>query len=134
MNISPTRTLLVLTACIALAGCKKYDDGPAFSLRSREERVANNWRVEQATDGGNDVTSAFSVYELRMTRDRDATLLASYTLGALTLDFQTSGTWDFENNSEDLRLDFENNAADATYQIGLVEGERVVVAREGWRS
>jgi hypothetical protein len=117
MNISPTRILLVLTACTALAGCKKYDDGPAFSLRSREERIANNWRVEQATDGGSDVTSAFSVYELRLTRDRDATLLASYTLGALTLDFQTSGTWDFENSMEDLSFDFENNAADAIYEI-----------------
>jgi len=112
-----TSTLLVLTAVTALAGCKKYDDGPVFSLRSREERIANTWRVEKAMDGSNDVTSAFTQYELRLTRDRDATLTASYTLGALTFDFQTNGTWDFENSMEDLRLNFENDAADANYEI-----------------
>lgn len=109
--------MMALIAVSGLAGCKKYDDGPTFSLRSREERVANNWRIERAMDGGNDVTSYFDQYELRLTRDRDATLTASYTLLSIDFNYSTNGTWEFENKSEDLRLDFEDDGADETYQI-----------------
>ena len=117
MKISSTRILFALLAGSALTGCKKYDDGPLFSLRSREERVANDWRIDRAMDGSSDVTSYFNNYELRMTRDHDATLTANYTLFGADFDFSTSGTWDFENHSEDLRLDFSNDDADETWEI-----------------
>jgi hypothetical protein len=106
-----------LVAVVTLSGCQKYDDGPFFSLRSREERIANTWKVDKAMNGSDNVTSAFTQYTLKMTRGRDADLKAEYSLGALTFQFETDGTWDFENNSEDLRLDFENDAADETYEI-----------------
>ena len=100
-----------------ITGCNKYDDGPAISLRSREERVANTWRIESAKEGGNDVTSSFTQYELRLTKGHDAALQANYALGSLTFSFQTNGTWAFENDDEDLRLDFANDAADETYRM-----------------
>lgn len=112
-----TRTALVFSACASFVACQKYEDGPAFSLRSREERVANDWRVERAMDGSDDVTSAFDQYELRLSRERDATLIARYTLGEIVFEYSTSGEWEFQNQSEDLRLDFENDAADETYEI-----------------
>ncbi len=98
-------------------GCKKYDDGPTFSLRSREERISNTWRIDRAMNGSDDVTSAFDQYELRLTKDHDASLTATYTLFGTDFSFTTSGTWSFENKDEDLRLDFEDGDADETYQI-----------------
>lgn len=117
MNLSKTPILLAMGVGLFISGCNKYDDGPAFSLRSREERIANTWRVENAMEGTNDVTSSFTQYELRLTKDHDAALTAEYTLGIITFTFETTGTWDFENNDEDLRLDFEDDAADETYEI-----------------
>ncbi|MFZ1686791.1 MAG: DUF5004 domain-containing protein [Flavobacteriales bacterium] len=117
MKISSTRILFALLAGSALTGCKKYDDGPAFSLRSREERVANTWRIDRAMSGSDDVTSAFSQYELRLTKDHDASLTATYTLFGTDFSFTSSGTWSFENKDEDLRLDLEDDDADETYQI-----------------
>lgn len=37
-------------AFVLLASCKKYDDGPAFSFRSKKERVTNVWKINYAYD------------------------------------------------------------------------------------
>jgi hypothetical protein len=108
---------LALLGSIGLSSCSKYEDGPAFSLRSKKDRITNTWRVERATNGGSDVTGAFNQYELEMLSSGAASLAALYTLGILTFEFQTNGTWSLTNNNEDLRLDFDNNAADKTYEI-----------------
>jgi len=116
--INIQRTLVIALAATMLStGCKKYEDGPAFSLRSKKERVANTWRVGQALNGGQDVTSDFDQYELQMLSSGNATLSALYTLGDLSFELQTSGTWSLQNSNEDLRLDFENDDADETYEI-----------------
>lgn len=126
-----TREGLVAALCTAFTACQKYEDGPAFSLRSREERVANDWRVERAMDGSDDVTSAFDQYELRLSRERDATLIARYTLGEVVFEFSTSGEWEFQNHSEDLRLDFENDAADETYEILRLKDKELWLREKG---
>ena len=117
MTTTITRSMIALVAVTGLMGCKKYDDGPMFSLRSREERISNTWRIDRAMTGSDDVTSAFDQYELRLTKDHDASLTATYTLFGTDFSFTTSGTWSFENKDEDLRLDFEDGDADETYQI-----------------
>ncbi|HQV52864.1 MAG: hypothetical protein IPI00_15500 [Flavobacteriales bacterium] len=112
-----TTLLLAFTVTLLATSCKKYDDGPMFSLRSKTERISNTWRVDKATNGGNDVTSSFDQYELQLLSNGDATLAALYSLGSLSFEFETTGTWSFEDSKEDLRLDFENDAADRTYEI-----------------
>ena len=134
---TPTmRTTTVLLALafigsIGLSSCSKYEDGPAFSLRSKKERIANTWRVEKAMDNGSDVTSSFDQYELEMLSDGKASLAALYTLGDLTFEFETNGTWSLENNNEDLRLDFENDAADETYEILRLKEDELWLREKG---
>ncbi len=123
--------ILVAAATLLATGCKKYEDGPFLSLRSKTERIANTWRIEEAKDNGNDVTSSFDQYELQLLQNGDATLAALYNLGDLSFEFQTSGTWSFQNKKEDLRLDFENNAADATYQILRLKEEELWLKEKG---
>ena len=128
MNNRSTASLLALATLVTLStGCGKYEEGPEFSLRSRKERIANTWRVEKAMNGTDDVTSAFSQYELKLTKDGDATLTANYALGDLTFEYATSGTWELVNNDEDLKLDFENNDADETYTIQRLKEEELWV-------
>ena len=116
MNIQKT-LVIGIAAMMLTTGCKKYEDGPAVSFRSKKARIANTWRVEKALNGSEDVTSDFDQYELQMLTNGNATLSALYHLGDLSFEFQTNGTWSLENNNEDLRLDFENDAADETYEI-----------------
>lgn len=131
MRLPFTTGWLVMITITLSTGCGKYEDGPEFSLRSKKERIANTWRIESATDGGNDVTSSFTAYVLQMNKDGDATLTANYALGDVTFQFATAGTWDLTNNNEDLQLDFENNDADATYNILRLKEDELWLREKG---
>lgn len=102
---------------IFVTGCKKYDEGPLINLTPRNERVANVWVIDNATADGDNVTADFDNYVLTLTTGGDATLLATYTVFGTDFTYDTNGTWAFQNNDEELVLDFEDNAADGTYQI-----------------
>ena len=112
-------------------GCNKYDDGPGVSLVPRTERVANRWVIEKAISDGEDVTSAFDQYVLTLTTDKAATLVANYTLFGIVISNETSGTWSFANDQEQLVLDFEDNAADATYQINRLTQKELWLRKMG---
>lgn len=131
MRTTTIMLMLAFSGSIVLSSCSKYEDGPAFSLRSKEERISNTWRVDKAMENGSDVTSSFDQYELQMLRDGAATLAALYSLGDLTFEFETTGTWTFENSSEDLRLDFENDAADRTYEIMRLKENELWLREKG---
>lgn len=112
------KTPLALAAVALLAmGCKKYDDGPGISLVPRTERVANTWVIERATADGDDVTSSYDQYVLSLTTDGAATLDAEYTVFGVDVSTETTGTWAFANDQEQLVLDFEEDLADGTYII-----------------
>ena len=112
------KTPLALTSVALLAtGCSKYDDGPGISLVPRAERVANTWVIDRATADDEDVTSAYDQYVLTLTSGGAANLEAEYTVFGVTVNTETSGTWTFANNEEQLVLDFEEDLADGTYII-----------------
>ncbi len=112
-------------------GCNKYDDGPGVSLVPRTERVANRWVIEKAISDGQDVTSSFDQYVLTLTTDKAATLVANYTLFGIVISTETNGTWSFANDQEQLVLDFEDNAADATYQINRLTQKELWLRKMG---
>lgn len=44
---------------VFIAGCKKYEDGPWLSLRTKTARITGWWKFEYFSMNGNDSTSAF---------------------------------------------------------------------------
>lgn len=118
MKTSILKTALFITAFTLIASsCKKYDDGPFISVRSKEERVANTWVIDKAYDNGSDVTDDYDQYELYMGKDGKATLTSKYQSGDVSFSFSTHGIWLFENYKNDLRLDFDDDDADRVYKI-----------------
>ena len=93
-----------LVVLIAFAGlltfgvesCKKYPEGPTISLRSRKERVANTWKVDNYKINGTDFTSLVADYTETYTKDGNY----SYKWGIL----DGTGTWSFQNNDEEIKL------------------------------
>jgi len=113
--------LIALSALILTSGMmsceKKYEDGPAIALQSKKERVVNTWEIEKAISDGEEVTDNYDQYTLAMTKSGDAELEAEYTFVDFSYEYSTNGTWEFSNNKENLVLDFEDDDADAEYQI-----------------
>ncbi|MBR9859171.1 lipocalin family protein [bacterium] len=108
--------ILILCVAFVFASCK-YEEGPAISLSTKKDRVANTWNVYEATNDGEDVTDSYDQFTLMTAEDGDASLVATYTFGDITYQYETDGTWEFDNNKENLVLDFEDDDADRTYMI-----------------
>ncbi|MEO5643551.1 MAG: hypothetical protein ABIQ40_12810 [Bacteroidia bacterium] len=91
--------VLLLAAALAIPtiqGCKKYPEGPSISLHSREERVANTWKVENYKINGTDYTSGTSDYQETYSKDGQY----SYSSGI----FSGSSTWAFTNDDEQILI------------------------------
>jgi hypothetical protein len=96
--------LLFVFAGLAITtfeGCKKYPEGPAFSLRTRTQRVANTWKVENYKVNGNDYTSLVADYTETFSKDGNY----SYSWG----NFSGTGTWNFENSDQEIQLNGISN-------------------------
>ena len=115
----------------SITSCKKYPDGPEISLRSKTERVANNWRVEKAMDGNSDVTSDFEKYDITFTKGHRATLSANYKFFGATYAYTTEGTWSFASNNEKLVVDYDSDSADRTYIILRLMEDEMWLREEG---
>jgi hypothetical protein len=93
--------------------CQKYSDGPMFSLRSRTERVANEWKVDNYSINGTDFTSLVSNYTETFTSNGGY----SYSWGLL----DGTGTWKFQNNDEEIQLTGTDNQSDRKLFIQKLE-------------
>ena len=51
-----SRILIALSLLIIIGGCRKYEEGPNISLRTKKARIANNWRYESAQVNGTEVS------------------------------------------------------------------------------
>lgn len=44
--------LLILLPLVAFVSCRKYEEGPNISFRSKEARLTNNWGIESVSING----------------------------------------------------------------------------------
>lgn len=88
--------LFIALTLTSIESCKKYEDGPAISLRSRSARLSNTWRVENYKVNGDDLTSLVSGYSETFSKSGDY----SYSWGILN----GSGNWTFQNKDEQVKL------------------------------
>jgi len=103
---------LIICATAMLVGtqsCKKYSDGPLVSLRSKTARVSNTWKVDNYKVNDNDLTSLVADYTETYTKDGNY----YYTFGSLS----GTGSWAFQNNEEEIKINGINNQASQTLYI-----------------
>lgn len=107
--------LLVLASFMALGfqSCSKYEEGPLISLRSRNERVSNTWKVENYKVDGKDLTSLVTNYKETFTKGG----AYSYSWGSIN----GSGTWAFQNNDMEIKLVGVDNQSSHTLIIQKLE-------------
>jgi len=102
---------------LILPSCKKYEEGPALSLRSKKERISNTWVIESAFRNNVNISDAYKDFILIMNKNGSATLQLKVIVFSSEIFLQTDGTWTLEEFNENLRLNFENNDYDRYYEI-----------------
>lgn len=100
---------------IVISGCKKYPDGPGFSLLSRKARLANTWHISSYFENSVDRTSDFKniFQDAVFTTTKDGSYSLTYKAFGLT-NYNETGTWRFINND----ADFETNPNNGTGTTG----------------
>lgn len=94
MQITRNTLLIALLCTFAFASCKKYEEGPVVSLRSKKERVANTWVMEKIidSDGTEYQGSQIPDNEITYTKDGDVE----------NEDGDKIGEWEFGDSKESL--------------------------------
>lgn len=95
------RTLFLaatLVTVLNFQSCGKYEDGPAFSLRTKTSRIAGEWEVVRI---GSEVypQNGYSI-EFDFEKDGDFTFTYSYD----GYSYSYAGEWEFSSNKEELDL------------------------------
>ena len=108
----------ILMLVIIFYGCKKYDEGPLLSLRSKTARVANTWKVESYKINDADNTALLTNLNYTETYDKDGNFSFSSSLGT------GSGKWDFQSDKEQIkRSGVSSQSTEALYILKLKENE-----------
>ena len=95
-NRSIATIILGLALLVTVQSCQKYTEGPTFSLRSRSERVANTWKVDNYKINSTDFTSLVTNYTETYTKD------GSYSNNWGNKN--EAGLWSFQNNATEIQV------------------------------
>lgn len=91
-----------LVTVVNFSSCKKYEDGPTLSLRTKKSRITGEWEVVRIG------TQSFPYggYSLEMEFDKDGDLEFKYSYGSYSYSY--NGEWEFSGDKEELEITIDN--------------------------
>ena len=84
---------------LALASCKKYEDGPSLSFRSKESRLCKTWKMSKIIING---TETPDTYNSRWEFDKSGDFSRIYTDQYTGQDNHVDGSWVWDNDKENI--------------------------------
>jgi hypothetical protein len=120
---------LVYLACVLMIGaititsCRKYEEGPNIRLRSKEARIANNWRIESAQLNGVNVSADpyYTKQKHFFYRNKSYinTIINTTTLEATNL----TGEWKLFDNDSKIAITTKNFSGniDSTVEYNIIK-------------
>ena len=105
------RLVLLLGFVALLTACTGYDEGPAINFTSAEKKLADTWRIAEATQNGQDVTARYAEDYMEFSEEGDFLYFESQyaiSLPPFTQDTVVGlvgqGTWQFVEQKQALEL------------------------------
>jgi len=83
--------------------CKKYDEGPAFSLRSKTKRLAREWVIDAYYRDGNNETSQLVISNYVESYTKSGSHSRSYN-DKNGNPISETGEWKFDSNKEQISV------------------------------
>ena len=112
---------ILLTILVSFSGiqssCKKYPQGPFFSLRSKIDRLCNSWVIEEYLEDGQNKTDSFKLYYADFIWHYGADNSFDFYGKLNGTAWSRSGEWHFINAKSKIRL--LNQASDSSYEMKI---------------
>ena len=107
---------LFLLLVVFFSNCKKYDEGPSLSFRSKRERAINIWTFASVSEhSGNDITVDYDNWIFSI--DENNNLLIQWYLSGIKID--TYGTWNFNQDKTYIELTYTNTILESQFSKSL---------------
>lgn len=108
-------SLIMAIVLITFQSCNKYEEGPAFSMRTRTARVANLWEIETYTVNG--------VYSPVDMTNYTESFTSKGQYRYVWEKRQGTGIWEFQSNDEQIKLFGNDTHSNRTLFILKLEEE-----------
>ncbi len=105
MKIQMNKRLLLAATMVTvlnITSCSKYDDGPAFSLRSKTARLTGEWEVKEI----NGQSPSSDGEELIFEFEKDGDFQFTYAYDNYSYSYK--GDWEWEDNKETIEIDVQD--------------------------
>jgi len=102
--------LVVGILMVSVNSCKKYQDGPLISLRSKTTRIVNDWVIDKVMSKGVDATSLYPEDYLLSIKD-------DLTYSLLFNGFTQEGTWVFDDKKENIIFTLSTTGMESKFFI-----------------
>ncbi len=91
--------LVALMIAVVMPSCKKYEEGPTLSLRSKTARLVNEWKIEKVLINAIDVSSVYTTQytDFIMNIKDNNTVVYTYTDNN-NQPITWEATWDFNSD------------------------------------
>lgn len=116
-------------AVLTLQGCGKYEDGPMFSLKSKDNRLVGEWYLSSS--------NIFVSNELTLEFESDGDFSQEQEISYFGYDayeISVEGTWEWEDGKEAIILSYDDQDLYGTdrYEIKrLTSSELTITAQDG---
>ena len=115
--------LVVIFLMTGMNSCKKYEDGPLLSLRSKTSRIVNEWVIDKVMSKGVDNTGNYPEdYLLTINKD----LTYSWVSNGITQE----GTWAFDDKKENILFTQTSTGMESKYIIRRLKNKELTLDHE----
>jgi len=115
--------LTVVASVLMLTSCSPYEEGPAISLRSRTERLDNEWRLTRLYINGTEQTlSSFDQQTTLEFKDNGTVNYSYAVMDSTAIVITGSGTWEFNDDQTEV-------FTTVTYTLGGTEKDTFKILR-----
>jgi len=119
----------VLFILLLISSCKKYDEGPWISFRTKEKRIIGTWEVNKFYVNGNDSSQFFLKYDSPIFSFEKSSIyisLADMHRPPENTTKYLDGYWDFIDNKKGISMSFETHGEqdDSNLEYGPFQGEK----------
>ncbi|MCK5775853.1 MAG: hypothetical protein KAH25_06750 [Bacteroidales bacterium] len=124
-------TIYLSLLLILSSACKKYEEGPLISLRSKEKRLCQKWDVETITKNGADISYPSIRYQWEFHENGDFTLDVLQDEngdGQHWISYgQKNSQWKWADDKESIEmLDLNENETWENYQIKQLKYKEMI--------